>query len=53
MCPCTVKSDEAKSTYAGLAQEIGYSPACLLSLQRLVKRAAVVHLLEKSVINRI
>jgi hypothetical protein len=34
------KSDEEKSTYAGLAQEIGYSPGYWLSLLRLVKCAS-------------
>jgi hypothetical protein len=52
MVPCTLKTGEEKSTYAGLAHEIGFffSPAYLLSL--LVKRTAnSVHLLEKRVIN--
>jgi hypothetical protein len=40
MWPCTLKSDEEKSTYAGLAQEIGFSPAHLLGLLRLVKNLA-------------
>jgi hypothetical protein len=32
--------DEEKSSYLGLAQEIGFSPAYLLSLLRLVKSTA-------------
>jgi hypothetical protein len=32
--------DEEKSTFAGLAQENGFSPAYFLSLLRLVKSAA-------------
>jgi hypothetical protein len=32
--------DEEKLTYAGLAQENGFSPAYVLSLLRLVKSAA-------------
>jgi hypothetical protein len=55
MWPCTLWSDEEKSTYAaGLAQENGFSPAYLLSLLRLVKSAGKgVHLLERSIINMI
>jgi hypothetical protein len=52
MRPRTLKFDEENSTYAGLAQENGFSPSFLL---RLVKSAAklAVHLLEKRVINMI
>jgi hypothetical protein len=32
--------EEENSSYVGLAQEIGFSPAYLLSLLRLVKTAA-------------
>ncbi len=38
--PCILKSDEEKSTYAGLAQENGFSPAYVRSLLRLVKCSA-------------
>jgi len=37
MRPCKLKLDEENSTYAGLAQENGFSPAFVL---RLVKSAA-------------
>jgi hypothetical protein len=40
MWPWTLESDEEKSTYAGLIQENGFSPADLLSLLRLVKSIA-------------
>ncbi len=39
---CTLKSDGKELPYAGLALENGFSPAYLLSLLRLVKRAAKV-----------
>jgi hypothetical protein len=42
MCPCKLKLDEEKSTYAGLAQENGFSPAYLLSLLRLIRSAAKI-----------
>jgi len=52
LSPCTLKSDEENSTYASLAQENGFSPACLLSLLRLVKSSnKILDLLAKSVIN--
>ncbi len=52
--PCTFWFDEEKSTYAGLAQENGFSPAYLLSFLRLVTTAQkAVHLLERSIINMI
>jgi hypothetical protein len=54
MWPCTLWSDEEKSTYAGLAQENGFTPACLLGLLRFLKTAAkAIHLLERSIINMI
>jgi hypothetical protein len=46
----TLKSDEENSTYARLAQENGFSPACLLSLSllKLVKSGSkTVDLLAK------
>jgi hypothetical protein len=43
----TLKLDEVKSKYAGLAQENGFAPASVLNLLRLFIKA--VHL--KSVIN--
>jgi hypothetical protein len=45
--------DEEMWTYAGLAHENGFSPACLLGFLRLAgtKSCKAVHLLEKSVIN--
>ncbi len=40
MWPCTLKSDEQKSKYAGLAQENSFALANVLSLLRLLKGAA-------------
>jgi hypothetical protein len=46
------KLDEEKSTYAGMAQETGFTPAFFPSFLRLVKKCSKpVHLLEKSAIN--
>jgi hypothetical protein len=45
--------EKEKSKCVGLAQENGFAPAYVLSLLRLVKGAAHVHILEKSVINTI
>jgi hypothetical protein len=42
MTPCTLKSDKEKSTYASLAQENAFPHVYLLSLVRLVNRAANV-----------
>ncbi len=49
-----IKIGYRKVNIWGLAQEIGFSPANLLGLLRLVKNVAKgVHLLEKTVINMI
>jgi len=42
MSPCTLKSEKEKSTYASLAQENAFPHVYLLSLVRLVNRAANV-----------
>ncbi len=51
--PCKLKLDEEKSTYGGLAQESGFSPTYLVSLLRLLKKAASKDPVEKSVIDMI
>jgi hypothetical protein len=53
MSPCTLKLDEQKSKYVGLAKENGFGPTFLYRLLRLLKDIKVVHLLEKIVMNLI
>jgi hypothetical protein len=55
MCPCTSKSDEENSTYAGLPQENGFSPTYFAQVAEAGKKRSktIIQLLEKSVINMI